>query len=229
VRPLPGGGDAVEQFLFDMRQGYCTYYASSMAVLARSLGIPARVAIGYATGEYDPAGRMYIVREADAHAWPELYVGGRWLPFEPTPIRPLPARSATSTAPAPEPAPALPAQPRGGLGPLIWAAVLAIVALLTGMGIWMGRTRRARALALEVQRGLERRGARAGVPWPAGATLNEYGALLEPKAGADTSALHEVVDLVGQARYSGRPLGGEEEGRLRVAAERVWARLSRRR
>ena len=93
VQPLPGGGDAVEQFLFDMRQGYCTYYASSMAVMARILGIPARVAIGYATGEYDPATRTYIVRESDAHAWPELYINGQWLPFEPTPIRPLPARS----------------------------------------------------------------------------------------------------------------------------------------
>ena len=57
VQPLPRSGDAVEQFLFDMRQGYCTYYASAMAVMARSLGIPARVAIGYATGEYDPGQR----------------------------------------------------------------------------------------------------------------------------------------------------------------------------
>jgi len=72
VQPLPGGGDAVEQFLFDMRQGYCTYYASAMAVMARSLGIPARVAIGYATGTYDQASGAYIVHEADAHAWPEL-------------------------------------------------------------------------------------------------------------------------------------------------------------
>ena len=75
---------------------------------------------------------------------------------------------------------------------------------------------------------LERHGARAGVPWPVGATLNEYGELLEPQTGDDASALHEVVDLIGQARYGGRPLGGEEERRLRAAAERVWARLGRR-
>jgi transglutaminase-like putative cysteine protease len=229
VRPLPGGGDAVEQFLFDMRQGYCTYYASSMAILARSLGIPARVAIGYATGEYDSSNHAYIVHEADAHAWPELYIGGQWLAFEPTPIRRLPARSANGTAPVPEPEQtALPDQSPGVSGPLIWAAVLAIIALLTGVGVWMGRTRRAPALAIEVQRQLERHGTRAGVPWPAGATLNEYGQLLEPKTGTDASALHDVVDLVGQARYSGRPLRGEEEGRLRAAAARVWARLGRR-
>ena len=83
-------------------------------------------------------------------------------------------------------------------------------------------------LAIEVQRRLERQGARAGVAWPAGATLNEYGELLVPKTGSDANALHEVVDLVGQARYSGQPLGSDAETRLRVMAERVWARLGRR-
>jgi hypothetical protein len=230
VQPLPSNGDAVEQFLFDMRQGYCTYYASSMAVLARSLDIPARVAIGYATGEYDAASRTYVVHEADAHAWPELYIGGQWLPFEPTPIRPLPARSSISNPQAPEPAPAPAEQPSGASGPLIWLAVLAIVALLTGAGIWMGRVRArpAPALALQVQRRLERQGVRAGVPWPDSATLSEYGQLLEPKIGSDTPALHDVVDLVGQARYSGEPLDSKEETRLLMAAERVWLRLSRR-
>jgi len=172
VQPLPGSGDAVEQFLFDMRQGYCTYYASAMAVMARSLGIPARVAIGYATGEYDPAVGAYNVRESDAHAWPELYINGQWLPFEPTPIRALPARSVASAEPLPEPAAA--EEPRSASGPLIWAAVFALVALLTGLGFWLGRARRVPTLAIEVQRQLERQGVRAVVEWPAGATLNEW-------------------------------------------------------
>jgi len=229
VRSLPNGNDAVEQFLFDMRQGYCTYYASSMAILARNLGIPARVAIGYATGEYDPATHTYMVRERDAHAWPELYINGQWLPFEPTPIRPLPARSSATQAPPPVPEADATEEPRSIRGPLTWLAVFAAVTLLIGLGFWMGRARRVPTLAIEVQRQLERQGERAGVPWPAGATLNEYGALLEPKTGSDANALHEVVDLVGQARYSGRPLGGAAETRLRVMADRVWARLSRRR
>src|SRR5262249_35811521 len=104
-----------------------------------------------------------------------------------------------------------------------------IVALLTGVGIWMGRTRPARVLALEVQRLLERYGARAGVAWPAGATPNEYGELLGPKNRSHARALHAGDHLVGPVRYSGRPLGGNEESRLRIAAERVWARLARRR
>jgi transglutaminase-like putative cysteine protease len=195
--------------------------------MARILGIPARVAIGYATGEYDAATKTYTVHESDAHSWPELYINGQWLPFEPTPIRPLPARTIENVVPIPEPEPI--EQPRNVRGPLIWAAVLAIIALLIGTGFWLGRPRRVRVFAIEVQRRLERQGAQAGVAWPAGATLNEYGALLEPKTGSDANALHEVVDLVGQARYSGRPLGGEAETRLRVMAERVWLRLGRRR
>jgi transglutaminase-like putative cysteine protease len=227
VQQLPGGGDAVEQFLFDMREGYCTYYASAMAVMARSLGIPARVAVGYATGEYDQASGAYVVREADAHAWPELYINGRWVPFEPTPIRPLPARNAQAEAPAPEVAPAPAEQPENSRGPLIWAAILASIALITFAGLWWRRPQRLRSLATQVQQRLERSGARVGVPWPTGATLHEYGELLEPHAGGETSALHDVVDLVAQARYRGQPLRGEEEGRLRAAAERLWARLRR--
>ncbi len=227
VQPLPGGGDAVEQFLFDMHQGYCTYYASSMAILARNLGIPSRVAIGYATGAYDPATRTYTVRESDAHAWPELFINGQWLPFEPTPIRPLPARSVVSAQPEPEPDAVV--EPPSARGPLIWVAMFAIVGLLIGLGFGLGRIRRVHVLAIDVQRRLERQGARAGIVWPDGATLNEYGALLEPRTGSDANALQEVVDLVGQARYSGRPLDDQAETRLRVMAERVWARLGRRR
>jgi transglutaminase-like putative cysteine protease len=226
VQPLPANGDAVEQFLFDMRQGYCTYYASAMAVMARTMGIPARIAIGYATGEYDQASRAYLIRQSDAHAWPELYIDGRWLPFEPTPIRPLPARTSESELPTPAPATTPAEQPSSALGPLIWAGVLAGVVVSVLLGIWLGRPRRRRSLVTQVQTRLERDGARAGVPWPIGATLHEYGTLLTPQAGDAAESLSEVVDLVEQARYSGRPLRGEQEGRLRRAAEHVRARLA---
>jgi transglutaminase-like putative cysteine protease len=226
VQPLPANGDAVEQFLFDMRAGYCTYYASAMAVMARSLGIPARVAIGYATGEYDQASGAYLIRQSDAHAWPELYIDGRWLPFEPTPIRPLPARIQSSTAPEPEQPPA-PAVEDRTTGPLIWVGVLALVTLLVLFGIWLGRPRAPRSLATKVQAQLEHGGTRAGLPWPApGATLHEYGALLAPHAADAADALAEVVDLVEQERYGGHALGGDQEGRLRQAAQRVLARLA---
>jgi transglutaminase-like putative cysteine protease len=225
VQPLPGGGDAVYQFLFQMRSGYCTYYASAMAVMARSLGIPARVATGYATGAYDPSAGVYVVHEADAHAWPELYINGRWLPFEPTPVRPLPARAANV-----EPPVGLPAeepQLSGIRGPLIWLTVLIALVLLTAGGIWLGRRAAPAPLVAQVQLRLERNGARAGVPWPPGATLHEYGALLEPRLDGAAEALREVVELVAQARYGHHTLRADEELRLRAAEERVWAQLRR--
>ncbi|MEL6403560.1 MAG: transglutaminase domain-containing protein [Chloroflexota bacterium] len=84
--PLPPAGvDPVEWFLFDIQEGYCTYYATSMVSMLRSLGIPARMAAGFAEGEYDPALGQYVVRERDAHTWVEVYFPGYgWVEFEPT-------------------------------------------------------------------------------------------------------------------------------------------------
>jgi hypothetical protein len=72
-------------FLTNIRAGYCVQYAQAFAILARALGIPARIAIGYTAGTPGPD-RTWDVTTADAHAWPELYfVGYGWLRFEPTP------------------------------------------------------------------------------------------------------------------------------------------------
>jgi hypothetical protein len=78
--------DAVEYFLFEQRRGYCEQFSSSLAVMARSLGIPARVATGYVPGEYNPFTGLYEVRASDAHAWVEVYFPGYgWSTFDPTP------------------------------------------------------------------------------------------------------------------------------------------------
>jgi protein-glutamine gamma-glutamyltransferase len=78
--------DAVEYFLFEQRRGYCEQFSSSLAVMARSLGIPARVATGYAPGEYNPFTGLYDVRASDAHAWVEVYFPQYgWTTFDPTP------------------------------------------------------------------------------------------------------------------------------------------------
>lgn len=78
------GSQAIAAFL-DTRRGYCVHFASTMAVMARILGIPARVAIGFTAGHPDAQGRM-VVGVHDAHAWPELYFEGvGWVAFEPTP------------------------------------------------------------------------------------------------------------------------------------------------
>jgi transglutaminase-like putative cysteine protease len=81
--------DLVDFFLFDLRQGYCDYYASAMVILARAAGIPARLAIGYANGIYDLNSQRFQVSEADAHSWVEVYFPSiGWVAFEPTAARP---------------------------------------------------------------------------------------------------------------------------------------------
>ncbi len=89
----PPGQELVSWFLHDLKTGYCDYYATAMVVLARLRGIPARLAIGYATGSYDAETGLYSVTELNAHSWPELYFPGiGWVPFEPTAGLPLPVR-----------------------------------------------------------------------------------------------------------------------------------------
>jgi transglutaminase-like putative cysteine protease len=227
VRPLPRDGDAVDQFLFEMRHGYCTYYASAMAVMARTLGIPARVSIGYATGAYDQASGAYVVSAADAHAWPELYIGGRWTPFEPTPVRALPDRGVAVPTPTAVPAPA--ESPSVRPGAWLVGAGVGLGVLLMFIGGWFLWRRSSRPLALRVQARLEQRGARSGVAWPPGATLREYGALLALRLDGATDALGEVVDLVERAQYSNHALNDTEEQRLRNAATRLWKHMPRRR
>ncbi len=77
--------DVADYFLFDLQTGYCDYYATSMVVLARAVGLPSRVVVGYVGGQYIEENDHYLVTEADAHTWVEVYFNGfGWIPFEPT-------------------------------------------------------------------------------------------------------------------------------------------------
>jgi transglutaminase-like putative cysteine protease len=81
----PQNREIVDYFLFDLQKGYCDYYASAMVVLARLSGLPARFVVGYGPGTYDYTQQQLIVTEANAHAWPEIYLEPfGWVPFEPT-------------------------------------------------------------------------------------------------------------------------------------------------
>ncbi|MPZ14036.1 MAG: DUF4129 domain-containing protein, partial [Chloroflexi bacterium] len=89
----PSERDWVDFLLFDSKQGYCDYYATAMTVMLRSVGIPARVATGYVTGEFDPLNQSYLVTEQHAHTWTEVYFPGYgWISFEPSANRPVPPR-----------------------------------------------------------------------------------------------------------------------------------------
>jgi transglutaminase-like putative cysteine protease len=106
----PEGMDAVEYFLFDLKQGYCDYYASAMVVMLRAVGIPSRLAAGYAPGEMLPAlddkpvlSDTYRVEERNAHAWVEAFFPTYgWIQFEPTSSQPLVQRLLVPKASAPD-------------------------------------------------------------------------------------------------------------------------------
>jgi transglutaminase-like putative cysteine protease len=79
------GQEPLDWFLFDLRVGFCNYYASSEVILLRSLGIPARLAVGFAEGQHQRGTTTTLVYERNAHAWPEVYFPGfGWVEFEPT-------------------------------------------------------------------------------------------------------------------------------------------------
>ena len=98
---LGQGNDAIEEFL-QQRQGYCEQFAGTYAAMARSIGLPARVAVGYTWGEQDPADpNGYRVVGRNAHAWPEVWLGRfGWVAFEPTPGRGNPDAESYTGVPA---------------------------------------------------------------------------------------------------------------------------------
>lgn len=78
--------DPLAEFLFVTKRGYCEYFASAMAVLLRTQGIPARVATGFQSGYYNDVSGTWVLRASDAHAWVEGWIEGRgWVTFDPTP------------------------------------------------------------------------------------------------------------------------------------------------
>ena len=81
----PWGRDAVDQFLFETKAGFCQHFSSSFVILMRGAGIPARVVTGYAGGYRNPIQDYWIVRRSDAHAWAEVWLQGRgWVRVDPT-------------------------------------------------------------------------------------------------------------------------------------------------
>ncbi len=100
IEAPPEGVDRVDYFLFEMQEGYCNYYASSMAVMARVVGIPSRVAAGYIQGDWERDVEAYRVREHHSHAWVEVYYPRfGWVEFEPTASEPVIVRPRSAGGP----------------------------------------------------------------------------------------------------------------------------------
>jgi transglutaminase-like putative cysteine protease len=190
ARP-PLDRDVVDYFLFDLRRGYCDYYASAMVVLARAAGVPARLAVGYASGTYNLNSTRFVVSEADAHSWVEVYfpsVG--WVPFEPTAARPALERLGR---PAPKQPPLAASSPepvaeRTQPTSRLWLLSLIGLACLAILGAaWSAfdeiRLRRLpeQALAGEVYRRMRHYGAFLAVASEAGETPYEFAASLRSR------------------------------------------------
>jgi transglutaminase-like putative cysteine protease len=78
--------DPIANFLFERHQGHCEYFASSMTVMLRAVGIPSRVVNGFSGGEFNDITSQYVIRGSDAHSWVEAYMpDGAWIEFDPTP------------------------------------------------------------------------------------------------------------------------------------------------
>lgn len=151
IAPPPSGIDPLDWFLFTWKSGYCNYYATAEVLMLRSVGIPARMAVGYAEGQREPDGR-FMVRERDSHAWPQVYFSEiGWVDFEPTASQPALVRAQGSANPAHPPVEA--GKPTGQTIPNptkttnqnviipyqsigVWVIISAIL-LAVGYGIWL--------------------------------------------------------------------------------------------
>ncbi len=238
VAAAPAGQDVVDYFLFTAERGYCDYYASAMAVMARSLGIPARLATGYATGDYDPGARAFVVYGDDAHTWPELYFSGvGWVPFEPTGSR---ERVPLASGPGERPHFCSEEQTlvetelqafqeqRAAQGRLVWilAVLAAGLAALVGVAVWWLRP----AASLEQQYAqLGRWGKRLGRPAGPGETAGEFGRGLgrqlvatgAPQAGSAIEGVEGYIRAFEGAQYGPQ---AEEDAQQ---ARRLWPGVER--
>ncbi|MEK6303479.1 MAG: DUF3488 and transglutaminase-like domain-containing protein [Acidobacteriota bacterium] len=81
------GEDPLAEFLFDVREGHCEYFATAMVIMLRTLDVPARIVNGFQMGEYNDLNGLYTVRDSDAHSWVEAYFprSQSWIEFDPTP------------------------------------------------------------------------------------------------------------------------------------------------
>jgi transglutaminase-like putative cysteine protease len=234
-----------DYFLFDLQQGYCDYYASAMVVMARAVGLPARLASGYAQGTYDHDQERWVVTEKDGHSWVEVHFYGiGWVEFEPT--AGLPALTRAGGEQAVPTVPPLPPRAPGRLRvPWALAVLGGALLLLVGVVFWIWRPRRLMAgtpddLVRDRHTRLVHWGARLGHPPRDGETPFEYGTALS--AGLRRDGQHSrwphvrqasdelppdverLTETYVRAQYSPEPISHREGWQIRD----LWTRLRRR-
>lgn len=211
IPPLAPGQDAVDAFLFGTRVGYCEQISTSLAVMLRSLGIPAREATGYVPGPYNPITDLYEIQAKDAHAWVQVWFPGYgWQSFDPTAVVPL-------ANPSPGRALAHDALAALGRVPLLpTGAAAALLALAIGLVVW--RQRRPRTWAERVARQIERAGARSGRSREPSESLSEYARMLDVTSPVDRDRLVAVAKRAEATAYGSAPAptGGRRHQRAHL-------------
>jgi transglutaminase-like putative cysteine protease len=220
IPPLRPGADTVNEFLFGNRVGFCEQISTSLAVLLRSLGIPAREAVGYVPGPYNPITDLYEVRAKDAHAWVQVWLPGHgWQSFDPTAVVPLANPDPGATA----------LQSVGGalshVPPVPLGAGVAGIALVAAAVRW--RRSRPATWAEDMARRMERAGRRAGRPRTPAETITEYAAALDRLADEGSDRWGPLAVAVQSAGYGGRVPSGETQRQMLVSVR--GARIARRR
>ncbi len=243
----PPSVDAVDWFLFQQREGYCDYYASALVVMARSLGIPARIASGYARGLYDPQTHTWVVRESDAHSWPEIWFPGYgWIPFEPTPAEPPLDRGERSSSfeediplwererlerernipedvALPTPTGEREGENRGEIPRGLVFTILLGLLLLFGYGGYRWRARKHSSLPVtELYRELVRWARRLGVPLSPAWTPREVGDALSQRLPAVREWVQAVVEVYQTRLYAAEGFSQPVQGK---ALAESWPRV----
>jgi transglutaminase-like putative cysteine protease len=196
IPPLPAGADTVDEFLFGNRVGFCEQISTSLAVMLRTLGIPAREAVGYVPGPYNPITDLYEIRANDAHAWVQVWFpGSGWQSFDPTAVVPL-ANPAPGTIALGDIGRALARIPLAPAGSVVLSA-----ALLVGMVRW--RRLRPPTWAGRIAGRIERAGRRAGHPRRPNQTLGEYAALLDTVTGSGSATWSTMASVLEASAYGG--------------------------
>ena len=247
IQAPPSGSDGVDYFLFDLRQGYCDYYASSTAVLLRSLGIPSRYVLGYASGNWNSASRFFQVQDLHYHSWVEAYFPEYgWITFEATPPGALefggPQSNLSPLGPLAEqevedgldgfsddgeeePAPAAPFEQSDGSGLDAGVIAIAVVALLAVASTvfyynwWLRLARLSRADELYAK--MRRLAALLGLPAKPHQTPFEYSTALGREMPGHAADFESIARAYAGRRYADSPIPMTD---LRNAEE-AWSRV----
>jgi transglutaminase-like putative cysteine protease len=231
--------DRVDWFLFDLQKGYCDYYSSAMVVMARAIGIPARVAVGYARGDYNADAGVYRVRDHHGHAWVEIFFPRYgWVEFEPTAseaaiVRPRPPSGNTGDNRRNSQSDDLEDElerlrdmlddddyafpPLGTQRPW-WATAVAViggllaVTIVVGGGYWWLEEQGMAQLGLvqKIYGRMARFGRLLNVPEEESQTPYEYAAELSTEIPAGRKLIYRITDLFVEDRFSPHAVSEEE-------------------